>query len=118
MQVDYPYRIDSQGVTAAVDSVAHVRDLVEQVLFTLPGERVMRPTFGSGLAQLVFQPASDELATAVQFMVQGNLQQWLGDVVTVEDVTVTTEDSAISIVVRYVVRRTQERRVDQFVRSV
>ena len=44
---------------------AHVRDLIEQVLFTMPGERVMRPTFGIGLAQLVFQPNSDELATAV-----------------------------------------------------
>ena len=49
------------------------------MLFTAPGERVNRPDFGSGLLQLVFAPNSDELAGATQFLVQGALQQWLGD---------------------------------------
>jgi phage baseplate assembly protein W len=78
----------------------------------------MRPDFGSGLMQLVFQPNSDELATAVQFLVQGSLQQWLGDLITVESVAVASEESTIEVRIEYVVRRTQERRSDRFTRSV
>jgi phage baseplate assembly protein W len=92
--------------------------MVEQVLFTQPGERVNRPTFGSGLLQMVFQPASDQLTTAVQFLVQGSLQQWLGDLITVEEVAVRTDDSKLQVTVRYTIRRTQERRVAEFARDV
>jgi phage baseplate assembly protein W len=116
--VDFPYQVERQGRTAVADDEAHIRDLIEQLLFTLPGERVMRPTFGSGLAQLVFQPNSEEVATAVQFLVQGSLQQWLGELVTVEDVTVISVESTIEVQIQYVLRRTQERRVDQFSRPV
>jgi phage baseplate assembly protein W len=116
--VDFPYQVERQGRTAVADDEAHIRDLIEQLLFTLPGERVMRPTFGSGLAQLVFQPNSEEVATAVQFLVQGSLQQWLGELVTVEDVTVISVESTIDVQIQYMLRRTQERRVDQFSRPV
>jgi phage baseplate assembly protein W len=116
--VNFPYQVERQGRTAVAGDEAHIRDLIEQLLFTLPGERVMRPTFGSGLAQLVFQPNSEEVATAVQFLVQGSLQQWLGELVTVEDVTVISVESTIDVQIQYVLRRTQERRVDQFSRPV
>ena len=118
MQIDFPYQIDRLGRTAAPDADAHIRDMIEQLLFTMPGERVMRPTFGSGLAQLVFQPNSEELATAVQFLVQGSLQQWLGELIVVEAVQVTSTESTIEVLVQYVLRRTQERQVEQFSRPV
>jgi len=63
-QVDFPYDVDALGRTAGTTDEEHVRDLVEQVLFTNPGERVNRPTFGSGLLSLVFAPASDALVSA------------------------------------------------------
>jgi phage baseplate assembly protein W len=110
MQVDFPYALDRRGRTAATGEDEHVRDLVEQVLFTAPGERVNRPSFGSGLLQLVFAPLSDELASATQFLVQGALQQWLGDVIEVETVEVEGEGSTLGIRVGYSVRRTGERR--------
>jgi uncharacterized protein len=118
MQIDFPYQIDPRGRTAAADDDAHVRDLIEQLLFTMPGERVMRPTFGSGLAQLVFQPNSEGVAAAVQFLVQGGLQQWLGDRIAVEAVDVTSTESAIEVRVQYLSRRTQERRTERFSRPV
>lgn len=118
MQIDYPFRHDVRGRTSETGDEAHIRDLVEQLLFTMPGERVMRPTFGSGLAQLVFQPNSEELATAVQFLIQGNLQQWLGEIITVEAVEVTSTDSTIEVQVQYMLRRTEERRTEQFSRPV
>ncbi|HET7077000.1 MAG TPA: GPW/gp25 family protein [Chloroflexia bacterium] len=118
MQIDYPYHFDSRGRTATTDQDDHIRDLIEQVLFTVPGERVNRPTFGTGLLQLVFAPNSDELATATQFLVQSALQQWLGDLIQVEAVAVENVDSTLRLTVQYTVRRTQQRQVAQFSREV
>jgi phage baseplate assembly protein W len=118
MEIDHPFQVDVRGRTADVDADGHVRDLIEQVLFTAPGERVNRPTFGSGLAQLVFGPTSEELATATQFLVQGALQQWLGELIQVEAVDVRSEDATLQVTVRYSVRRTQQRQVARFSREV
>ena len=112
--VDFPLRVDGRGRTATTSDDDHIRDLIEQVLFTAPGERVNRPTFGSGLLRLVFAPNGDALAAATQLTVQGNLQQWLGDLVQVIDVQVEDVDAELRVAVRYTVRRTQETRVDEF----
>ena len=64
MNTVFPYQFDARGRTAEADDERHIRDLIEQLLFTAPGERVNRPTFGSGLLQLVFAPNSPELAAA------------------------------------------------------
>ena len=74
-EIGYPYRVDSSGRTATSGRNDHIRHMMEQVLFTAPGERVNRPDFGCGLRQLVFAPASDELATATQYLVQAALQE-------------------------------------------
>ena len=117
MQADYPVHFDSRGRTATTSEQDHIRDLIEQVLFTSPGERVNRPDFGSGLLQLLFAPNSDELATATQFLVQGSLQQWLGDLIEVNEVQVESQDSSLSVTVHYTVRRTQQRQTAQFSRG-
>ena len=91
MQIDFPLQFNGSGRTAAADDEDHIRDLIEQVLFTAPGERVNRPSFGSGLMQLVFAPNSDALAAATQMAVHGALQQWLGEMVLVEAVDVDTK---------------------------
>lgn len=118
MNIDYPYSIDYRGRTASTRTDDHIRDMIEQVLFTSPGERVNRPTFGCGLLQLVFAPNSPELASATQFLVQGSLQQWLGDVIEVKNVVVESQDSTIRVNVDYVVRRTQQQQSAQFARQV
>lgn len=118
MEIDYPFHLDARGRTASTDHEAHLRDLIEQVLFTAPGERVNRPGFGSGLMQLVFAPNSDELATATQFLVQGALQQWLGDLIQVESAEVAGEDATLRVTVRYTIRRDQQRRIATFSREV
>jgi len=108
--IAHPFHVDGRGRVATASDAEHLDQLVEQVLFTAPGERVNRPDFGSGLGQLVFAPNSEELQTAVEYLVQGALQQWLGDLLQVEDVTVTHDDAVLGVTVRYVVLRTQERR--------
>jgi len=117
MQVDYPYHFDSRGRTAETTGDEHIRDLIEQVLFTTPGERVNRPTFGSGVLQLIFAPNGQALATAAQMTVQGALQQWLGDLIQVEAVDVQSEDSKLQVLVQYTIRRSQQRQVSSFVRE-
>ena len=114
MNIDFPFQFDNRGRTAATDEDDHIRDMIEQVLFTSPGERVNRPTFGSGLMQLVFQPNSEELAASTQFLVQGALQQWLGDLIQVDQVQVESEDSSLRVTIVYTVRRTQQQQVAQF----
>jgi phage baseplate assembly protein W len=118
LHLDYPFHFDGLGRTARTTDDDHIRDLVEQVLFTSPGERVNRPDFGSGLIQLVFAPNSDELAAATQYLVQGALQQWLGDLIEVEEVSIENLDAALLITVRYVIRRTQERHLAEFKRAI
>lgn len=109
--IDFPYHFDSRGRTAETDDTDHIRDLIFQVLFTSPGERVMRPTFGSGLLQLVFAPNSDVMAATTQVLVQGALQQWLGDLIVVEAVGVEAEDATLRVTVQYVIRRSGAREV-------
>src|SRR5436309_275528 len=117
MNIDFPLRFDGRGRIADTDDNDHIRDLIEQVLFTSPGERVNRPSFGCGLSRLVFAPNSDELAAATQFVVQGSLQQWLGDLIQVDDVIVVNDDAQLLVTVRYVVLRTREQQTAQFTRG-
>lgn len=118
MDVSFPYGIDSRGRTSEASLDEHVRDMIEQILFTTPGERVNRPDFGSGLLQLVFAPNSDEVAATLQMVVRGALQQWLGDRVLVDDVAASAVDGTLTIVVRYTVVLTQESVTAQFTQSI
>jgi uncharacterized protein len=108
VNIDFPFHIDDRHRTATTTLDDHIRDLVEQVVFTSPGERVNRPTFGAGLQQLVFAPNSVELASALQFLVQGALQQYLAHLIEVAAVEVDTVDSRLVVHVSYVVKRTGE----------
>jgi phage baseplate assembly protein W len=107
MELRFPYGFDARGATATADEESWIRGLIEQVLFTTPGERVMRPDFGSGLRQLVFAPNSPELAATTEMLVQGALQQWLGQLITIESVTIEAQDSSLRVHVAYRIQRTQ-----------
>ncbi len=99
--LDHPFHFDGRGRAATTAEDDHIRDMIYQVLFTNPGERVNLPEFGCGLLQLVFMPNSDVLATATQFTVQGALQHWLGDVIQVEKVEVLAQDASLQVEVVY-----------------
>jgi phage baseplate assembly protein W len=117
MDIAYPFAIDNRGRVADTNYEAHVRQMIEQILFTNPGERVNRPDFGCGILQLIFAPNSDELATATQFLIQGALKTWLDEVIVLEAVEVNNEDSRLIITIQYVIRQTQQRQVSRFVRG-
>lgn len=117
-QINYPLSINNRGRVAETDYAMHIRQMIEQVLFTYPGERVNRPDFGTGLQQLIFLPNNDELGITTEFLVQGALEQWLGDVIELEAVVVENEDSRLLVTVQYVITQTQERRLEEFSREI
>ena len=98
---DHPLHLDGRGRVATTEADDHVRDMIFQVLFTDPGERVNRPDFGCGLLQLVFEPNSDALATATQFLVHGSLQRWLADVIQADRVEISNEGERLTVEVAY-----------------
>jgi phage baseplate assembly protein W len=118
MNIDFPFHVDDRGRVAGTTDTDHIRDLIEQFLFTNAGERVNRPDFGSGLLQLLFAPNSPELAAALQFTIQAGLQRWLGDLIDVESLEVTSHDSRLRIDLQYSVKRTGESRSDTFERGI
>lgn len=99
--VAFPLRLDGRGRTAWADDETYLAGLVEQVLFTAPGERVNRPSFGSGIGALVFAPSGDALADSTQALVHGALQQWLGHLIAVDRVEVTATEGRLDVVVEY-----------------
>src|SRR5499427_8888467 len=117
MNIDFPFHFDQRGRTATTGDDDHIRDMIEELLFTNPGERVNRPDFGSGLLQLVFAPNSGELAATVQFVAQSALQQWLGHLIDVESIEASANEATLRVTVQYVLRRTQQRQVAAFERG-
>ena len=116
--LDHPFHVGAEGRTATTGADDHVRDMIYQVLFTAPGERVNRPEFGCGLLQLVFAPNSEVLATTTQFLVQGALDRWLGDVIRVEQVRVSNEEERLVVEVSYSRWADGQRQEDRFASPV
>ncbi len=118
MNLDYPFHFDGRGTTALADDNQHICEMLEQLIFTSAGERVNRPDFGSGILQLIFAPNSPELGAALQFSLQASIQRFLGDLVELLALDVRCEDSTLTILVKYLVRRTAEQRTAAFTRRV
>lgn len=118
MHIAFPYQIGADGRSMAATDAEHVRDMIEMLLFTQPGERVMRPDFGSGLLQTIFAPNSVELAATLQLTVQAALSQWLGDLIELHGVEVRSDDAVLRVGVRYRLRSTGEIVTDDFSRSL
>jgi phage baseplate assembly protein W len=115
MNIEYPLQFDGRGRTAATNDSDHIRGMIEQLLFTNPGERVNQPDLGSGVLQMVFAPNSQELAAALQLTVQAALQRFLGDLISLQQVQVTAQDSILTVIVQYVLNQTQQGFTETFV---
>ena len=72
----FPFRVGSDGVHNAT-RFEHIKQQVEQVLFTSPGERVFRPEFGFGARRHVFEPNSGALWEYAQNRLYGSLAEAL-----------------------------------------
>ena len=117
MNMDFPFHLDSRGRTATAGADEHIRDLIEQFLFTSAGERVNRPDFGSGLLQMIFAPNRSDVATALQFTIQAGLNRWLGDLIEVHKLEVLNQEATLYVTVEYAVRQSGEQRIATFTRE-
>jgi phage baseplate assembly protein W len=117
MDIDFPFHFDARGRTASTGTDDHIRDMIEELLFTNPGERVNRPDFGSGLLQMVFAPNSPELAATLQFTVKAALNRWLGDLIDVQSLEVTAQDPTLQIRLSYLVKKTGDVRSETFIQG-
>jgi uncharacterized protein len=115
MNIFFPYQFDGRGRTQEAVLADYVQQMVEQVLFTSPGERVNLPDFGSGLLQLPFAPNSMEMAAATQFAVQGALQKWLGSYIKVQSVVASAVEATLTVTVTYLLLSTDVTQVQTFV---
>jgi hypothetical protein len=116
--VNFPFQFDGRGSTLdpnAGSQQNYIRQLVEQVLFTSPGERVNLPDFGSGLLQLPFAPNSIEMAAATQFSVQAALQKWLSNFVRVQSVTADVNEAVLTVALVYAPLNTDVTEIQTFV---
>jgi phage baseplate assembly protein W len=117
LNIDTPYRVGADGRTATTDRADHIRDMLMLLLLTRPGERVMRPDFGTGLMQYVHAPNSPELAATVQLTVQAAIQYWLGDLIELSALEVSSVDAELRVEVSYRILATGDLRSDTFATS-
>ena len=101
LYTDFPYRFGADGLTARTTRVDHVRDLLEQLLFTRPGERLTRPELGVGIADLLFGPANEQVAAAAQTLIELAISQHLSREIAQSKVAVRADGSALLIDVAY-----------------
>ncbi len=118
MNIAFPFSLDSRGRSALAGDEDHILQMIEQLIFTAPVERVNRPDFGSGLMQLVFAPNSPELAATVQFTLQAAIQHWLGDVVDIQSLVADATDSALTVQLKYLIRRTNQQQTATLIRNI
>ena len=112
INIRYPLAID-KGLGTLVeenDLGKHIEQMMMQVLFTSPGERINRSDFGCGLRQMVFAPNNEVSANLTQVMVLQALEKWLSDLITVSDVNVKAINERLEIVIVYLIKAKQERR--------
>ena len=104
MNIAFPFQISSSGRTVQTGDNDHVLQMIEQLLFTNPGERVNRPDFGTGVKQLVFAGNTPQLADALQMTLHADLQRFMGDLIDLATVEASAEDSTLAVDVQYSVR--------------
>jgi phage baseplate assembly protein W len=110
--IKHPIAVDAgRGRLAEEENYAeHIEQMMLQILFTAPGERINRPDFGCGVKRLVFAPNSEVSATLAQVTIFQSLEKWLGTAITVNDVKALAIDSRMEIKIAYTLKARGERR--------
>ena len=109
--IHYPFAIDKGLGTLAEenDYSKHVRQMMLQVLFTNPGERINRPDFGCGLRRMIFAPNSDVTANLLQVTIFQSLERWLGNLISLIDVKAQAINEKLDVRIVYILKARQEK---------
>ena len=109
--IAYPIAID-QGLGTLLEETdysTHVRQMMLQVLFTNPGERIDRPEFGCGLRRMIFAPNSIASANLLKVLITQSLNKYLGTLITLQTVDVQAVDSTLSVSISYILKATMDK---------
>jgi phage baseplate assembly protein W len=106
----FPFRPAASGRSAVVEDggADHVRQMLELLILTIPGERVMRPNLGSPTLQMLFSPGAGAAAAALQATLAATITQQLGPYLELQalDVQFDEAEAALNITVDYWLRET------------
>lgn len=106
----FPYSFGAEGRsdTVGYGSDEHLRDLLELLILTLVGERVMRPDLGSPALQMVFGQGEGATALALKATLEAAISQWLDHVLKLRNLTASyvENEGTLEIAVEYESRRT------------
>jgi phage baseplate assembly protein W len=114
----FPFQVGDLSAPKTANRTQAIRQQLDQLLFTVPGERVNRPDFGCGVQKLVFGPASPQAARTAEYTIKVNIQKFLGTLITADAVQVTTDDATLFIDILYTVKATNEERAETFRRPL
>ncbi len=112
----FPFSIGIGGARTS-DRKAHIREQIEQVLFTNPGERVFRPGFGAGIRSLIFEPNGSPLWEITRKRLTSSLAEALQGEVDpgTLDIAVRGEGEKLLVVVSYVLATIDHAEQHEFV---
>ena len=108
----FPLRIDARGNVALVSERVELNQAIQIILATQPGQRVMRPTFGCRLQELVFMPNNSETAAQARRYVEEALGMWEPriDVTNVDVYPDKESGTNLIIEIQYLIRKTRDKR--------
>lgn len=108
----FPLKIDTQGGIALTSDFTEIPQAIGIILSTVPGQRVMRPTFGCRIHELIFMPNNSHTAAQARRYVEEALGMWEPRI-TVIEIKVSPDpdhDACMQIEISYQVKATHDRR--------
>lgn len=102
LNVGFPLQFDGRGAIASPSPAEHVRQLIELALLTIPGERVNRPQFGSGLIRSIFETVDPAYIATLELETDAMLRSQLSGVIEVTDLRITLVDTRLTVAIDYV----------------
>jgi phage baseplate assembly protein W len=115
--MNYPFKISGNGKISPANEEKHIKDLIEQILFTDPRERVNLPDFGCGLKSYIFAPNDRTLKTTLRLTIISSVQKWLSHLIIVEDVSVDVDEEELKISIKYTKIRDMEENLAEFIKT-
>jgi hypothetical protein len=108
----FPMGVGPTGGMAMVRREAELEQAMQLILSSYPGERPMRPGFGSRLRDFVFRPVDAQTAAELAHEVRQSLQRWEPrvDVVAVNVTADSGDRSVLYVDISYVAKGTNDPR--------
>jgi len=108
----FPVQLNARGGILLATGADEINASLRMILGTAPGERVMRPTFGCRIWDLLFQPIDANTIGQIETATREAIQQWEPriDLVEVNAVPDMEHDGLVNVEVTYLMRPTNDRR--------